>query len=258
MHSLIDLHIVDGAAEIVLSRQEKKNALSVEMWEAIPDLVATANSSENATAIILHGGDCFAAGADISEFGALYQSNEGASRGAAAIGAALEALETSPKSVIAAIEGPCIGGGVSLAMACDYRIAGTGSRFGVTPARIGLVYPAGDTRRLLAAIGPSKARLLLFTGRIIDHDVASDMGLIDECVDQGSALKTAHALCKEIATRSQWSVRATKAMLQGLRSGWTDTSPEAEALFLESFRNPDFVEGQRAFTEKRSPKFPIR
>lgn len=258
MHPSIDLMISGGVAEIVLNRPEKKNALSVDMWAAIPGLVEKAEEADGAQSIILHGGDTFAAGADISEFGDLYQSPDGARRGAEAIGNALDALETCSKPVIAAIEGPCIGGGVSLAMACDLRIAGAGSTFGVTPARIGLVYPAGDTRRLLQAIGPSNARLLLFTGRIIDHAAAFDMGLIDQLSDKGDALNTARALCAEIVTRSQWSIRATKKMLSGLQSGWSDRAPEAEALFLESFRNPDFVEGQAAFTQKRAPKFPTK
>ena len=258
MTDFITLSFNNNIAEIRLNRPDKKNALNVSMWEAIPSLVATANQSEACKSIILHGGDLFASGADISEFQSLYADDEGAVRGSQAIHNALKALEESRKPVIAAIEGVCIGGGVSLAMACDIRIAGRGTTFGVTPARIGLVYPLGDTRRLVAAIGPSAAKLLLYTGRLVDDTHALSIALIDQLVDAGSALIEARALCAEMGTRSQWSIHATKEMLAGLEAGWRDDGDNAKRLFLESFRNADFAEGHRAFLEKRQANFPIK
>lgn len=258
MAHFIDFQLTGSVAEIILNRPEKRNALSVEMWEALPALIDRADGDDHVAAIILRGGTTFAAGADISEFGTLYATDEGARRGAASIRLALAALETARKPIIAAIEGDCIGGGVSLAMACDYRFASVESRFGVTPARIGLVYPLGDTRRLMAAIGLSQTKRLLFTGQLFDASEAARIGLIDQLVDADTARSEAMEFCSEIATRSQWTIQATKRMLAGLAKGWTEDGVEATALFEESFKNEDFAEGHQAFLDKRQPKFPLR
>jgi enoyl-CoA hydratase/carnithine racemase len=256
----IRLDLAAPFAEIVLNRPERRNALSVEMWRAIPGLVAEANANPGVKLILIHGGaaGAFAAGADISEFETIYATPETARASGQSIAAALDAVETSEKPVIAAIEGACVGGGVSLAMAADLRVAGADARFGVTPAKLGLVYPAGDTRRLLAAIGPGATKDLLFTGRIISAHDALAMGLVDRLTDTGAALQAARAWAEEIAATSQWSTRAIKRMIRGLQSGWQDTSPDAEALFLEGFANEDFQEGYRAFLAKRPAAFTYR
>jgi enoyl-CoA hydratase/carnithine racemase len=159
--------------------------------------------------------------------------------------------------VIAAIEGPCIGGGVSLAVACDLRIATTSATFGITPARLGLVYPPGDMLRLVRLAGPGTARRLLYTGRIFSSAEALTMGLVDELVDAPAILPAAIALAAEIAAQSQWSVRAAKRMLLGFNAGLMPDSPEAEALFLDGFTNPDFAEGVSAFLGKRKPDWKV-
>ncbi|MEL6244639.1 MAG: enoyl-CoA hydratase-related protein, partial [Pseudomonadota bacterium] len=119
-------------------------------------------------------------------------------------------------------------------------------------------YPAGDTRRLLAAIGPGAAKDLLFTGRIVGADEALSMKLIDRLVDTPTAIEAARALAGDIASVSQWSTRAIKAMIAGLSNGWADDSDNAQALFLEGFSNADFEEGRDAFLQKRPAKFTIR
>ncbi len=244
-------------AEIVLNKPEKRNALSVDMWAKIPQLIEQATSDPKTKVILVHGGDAgaFAAGADISEFEQTYATSETAKAAGDAIAAALEAIDNSPKPTIAAIEGACVGGGVSLAMACDLRVASEGSKFGVTPGKLGLVYPAGDTRRLLEAIGPSATKDILLTGRIFLADEAKEMGLVDRLSSKGDALETAYKFANEIASISQWSTRATKKMIKGIQAGWQDLTPEAEALFLEGFSNQDFKDGYKAFLEKRAPNF---
>lgn len=247
-------------AEIVLSRPERRNALSVDMWAAIPGLVAEANANPDVKVILLHGGNAgaFAAGADISEFETIYATAEAAKASGQRIADALDAIETSEKPVIAAIEGACVGGGVSLAMAADLRVAGASAKFGVTPGKLGLVYPASDTRRLLAAIGPGATKDILFTGRIFTAGEARSIRLIDRLVDAGTALDAARAWAGEIASISQWSVRAIKHMIRGLQNGWADEAPQAQSLFLNGFSNEDFQEGYRAFLEKRPAKFTHR
>ena len=260
MTASIRLDVAAPLSEIVLNKPEKRNALSVDMWAAIPDLVAQAVADPETKVLLIHGGDAgaFAAGADISEFEKTYATKQSANAAGATIAAALNALENFPKPTIAAIDGACVGGGVSLAMACDLRVAGARSKFGVTPGKLGLVYPADDTRRLLQAIGPGATKDILFTGRILPAAEAKEMKLIDRLVDDGSALDAARVFANEIAAISQWSTRATKQMIKGLQSGWSDTTDEAANLFLEGFSNQDFQDGYRAFLEKRAPNFTFK
>ncbi|MEO0981063.1 MAG: enoyl-CoA hydratase-related protein [Pseudomonadota bacterium] len=256
----IRLDTAPPLAEIVLNKPDKRNALSVDMWAAIPGLVAEAEADPKVKVLLVHGGEAgaFAAGADISEFETIYATAESAAASGDTIARALDAVEACSKPVIAAIEGACVGGGVSLAMVADVRVASEASKFGVTPGKLGLVYPAGDTRRLLAAIGAGATKDILFTGRIFQADEALRIGLIDRLAPQGGALDAARAFASEIAAISQWSVRATKRMIQGLQADWTDKNPEARALFLEGFQNEDFQEGYRAFLDKRPAKFTFK
>lgn len=256
----IRLDIEAPFAELVLNKPEKRNALSVDMWAAIPELIAQADAAEQVKIVIIHGGDAgaFAAGADISEFETIYATAESAAASGDTIARALNAVEACKKPVVAAIDGACVGGGVSLAMAADLRVASAKSKFGVTPGKLGLVYPAGDTRRLLAAVGPSATKDILFTGRIFSAEEAKSMGLIDRLSDTETALDAARTLASDIAAISQWSTRATKKMIAGLESGWTEANPEAQALFLAGFSNEDFEEGYRAFLQKRPAGFTFK
>jgi len=256
----IRLDLSPPFGEIVLNKPEKRNALSVDMWAAIPGLIDAAIANPDVKVVLIHGGDAgaFAAGADISEFEQIYATKQSAQASGDTIAAALSAVENCPKPTLAAIEGACVGGGVSLAMACDLRVASARSKFGVTPGKLGLVYPAGDTRRLLEAVGPGATKDILFTGRIFTAEEAKEMNLIDRLCEHGSTLETARAFAAEIAAISQWSVRATKQMIRGLQGGWSDTEPEAVETFLDGFSNEDFKDGYKAFLEKRAPKFTFK
>lgn len=259
--SLIDLHIAPPFAEIILNRPEKRNALSIAMWDAIPALIEQAVSDDAVKIVILHGGrsGSFAAGADISEFESIYGTRDDAAKSGGIIGAALTAVERCPKPVIAAIDGACVGGGVSLALATDIRIANQNARLGITPAKLGLVYPPLDTLLLLKAVGNSVAKDLLFTGRIVSADEAKSMQLVDKLVPDGEdTLEHAKAYASQIAANSQWSVRAIKTMISGLNDGWTTDTDAARELFLDGFQNEDFQEGHRAFLEKRKAAFTFK
>lgn len=246
-------------AEIALNRPERRNALSLDMWAEIPKLVAAAEADPSVKVILIHGGDAgsFAAGADISEFSTAYATAEKAKASGTIIAAALDAVEDCSKPTIAAIEGACVGGGVSLSVAADLRVSGEGAKFGITPAKLGIVYPAGDTRRLVDLIGASRAKDLLLTGRILPADEAMALGLINRLVAKGDALTAAKQLGQDIANVSQWSTRAIKTMITGLGEGWADDDERATNLFLEGFNNPDFEDGHKAFLEKRPAKFTV-
>ena len=244
-------------AELILHNPERRNALSVEMWAAIPDRIAELSATEGVRAILVHGGETgvFAAGADISEFGQVYDGRDRSRETGRTIARALDAIEACRQPVIAAIEGDCVGGGVSIAMACDLRSASRTARFGVTPARLGLVYPPGDTQRLMEAVGLSKAKDLLFTGRLISAVDALDMGLVDRIVPEGDAISAARDWAGQIAAMSPSAVQGMKQMMRGLASTWSPDAPDAEALFLDGVETADFQEGYTAFLEKRPPRF---
>jgi len=259
MTAPIRLDVHAPFAELVLDRPEKRNALSHAMWSEIPKLVEQAVRDEQVKTIIVHGGTAgaFAAGQDISEFETQYGTREGAAIAGKAIAAALTAIETCEKPVIAAIEGACVGGGMSLALACDVRLASGNSKFAITPAKLGLVYPPADMALLLKQVPPSVAKDILLTARLLDAKEARDLSLVDRVVE-GGLLDESRAYARQICEVSQWSTRAIKKMISGVAKGWTPDSTEALELFLSGFENRDHQEGYRAFLDKRKPDFPIR
>jgi enoyl-CoA hydratase/carnithine racemase len=245
---------------ITLNQPARRNAMSQAMWSAMPGLISEAAAQPEVKTIIIHGGmaGAFSAGADISEFEEIYSTPETAAASGEAIKQALLAIERCPKPVIAAIDGACVGGGVSIATACDFRVAGRRSKFAVTPAKLGLVYAADDTRRLVELVGAARTKEILMTGRLVLAEEAAGLGLVSHLCEAGEALETARSLAASIGGVSQWSVRAVKRMVDGVAAGWDSDSEEARALFLEGFANEDFQEGYRAFLEKRPPDFTFR
>ena len=258
MPASIRLHVAAPAAEIIIDAPARRNAFNMEMWAALPSLIDSAENDASVKGVINHGGDTghFAAGADISEFDVIYRDKAAATNSARVIADGLNAVARCSKPVIAAIEGVCIGGGVSVALACDFRIASTDARFGVTPARLGLIYPPDDTRRLVSAVGAAQAKDILFTGDIFDTERAHRIGLVTETCPVGGSLQAAHEKVRLIASLSQTSVRGAKEMINRLDSDDGLGDEDGLRLFVEASTGPDFREGYRAFLEKRKPNFP--
>jgi enoyl-CoA hydratase/carnithine racemase len=254
----LPIHLVHSGeyAEITIDAPARRNALNLSMWSALPVLIRTVDADSAAKALIIHGGDVghFAAGVDISEFSEIYATEETSRQTTQIISEALSAVERCSKPVIAAIDGSCFGAGISLALACDIRIASQSARFGLPPAKLGIVYPPDDLKRLLATIGPAAAKRMLFTARQFSAGEALDLGLIDELADADTALGQTKALVSEISANSTWSVRAIKAMTRDIQSGVADE--QLMAWMVEGATGPDFREGYGAFLEKRKPDFP--
>jgi enoyl-CoA hydratase/carnithine racemase len=250
--------ILPHSTTLVFNRPDKRNALTVEMWTAIPALIDQAIADPEVKLVFVRGnGGVFASGADISEMPQVYATGSAALANDEKIQGAMKAIEDCPKPVIALIEGPCVGGGCGIALACDMRFGTIGSRYGVTPAKLGLVYGAGDTRRLVQAVGLSKAKDILFTGRLLEAPEAYDIGLIDQVVAPQDLEALAGAYAIKIAAASQFSIRGQKKILAMLRGG-ADDAPESRALFAQSFEGDDFKEGFAAFKGKRPANFPVR
>lgn len=251
----IRLSIEGPVASLFLDRAVRRNALDQAMWEAIPARVEEAMANPDVRLLILASAvpGLFCAGADIGEFARESGSPEWRARNQTAIRATQLSLARAPKPVIAAIDGDCVGGGCGLALAADIRIAAPGARLGITPAKLGLVYPLHDTRLLVDLVGPGQAKRLLYTGQLLDAAEALRIGLVDELA--GDPLAAARALAERMLAASAFTQRSTKAVIRRILDGATDDDADSMALFDGAFTGPDFQEGVAAFLEKRSPRF---
>ncbi|MFL5997337.1 MAG: enoyl-CoA hydratase/isomerase family protein [Streptomyces sp.] len=238
------LHTVnDSVATVVVHHPAKRNAMTAAMWQALPPLLDMLAADRGVRALVLTGeGGTFCAGADIST---LRRSPEEA-QGLAV--RAEEALAAFPKPTLAAIRGHCVGGGSQLAAACDLRFAEEGSLFGVTPAKLGIVYPASSTRRLVSLVGPAAAKYLLFSGELIDAERALRTGLVDEVLPAGELAERVDEFTRILASRSQ----LTQAAAKEFTNGRTDR----DAYWAGQARGSgDTAEGVAAFLERRQPRF---
>ena len=245
-----------AAAHLVLNKPAKKNALSEAMWRAIPALLSEAEADSAMRVLIVRGeGGAFAAGADISEFEHVYATAERAAEYSRAIAAALDGLAAFPRPTLAAIDGPCVGGGCGLALACDLRFAAPGSKFGITPGKLGLVYTLNDTRRLIDAVGVSAAKDILFTGRIFDAREALSLGVIDRLCEAGGLMDQVDGFVDQVGAASPASARITKQIIARIQAGQAEDDAQTRKLFLDAFQGDDFQEGYQAFLAKRKPDF---
>ncbi|MEU2787837.1 enoyl-CoA hydratase/isomerase family protein [Streptomyces sp. NPDC007100] len=238
-------HVSGGTATVTLGNPAKRNAMTTGMWRELPPLLERLAADRAVRVLVLTGaGDTFCAGADIGSL----RGSAGAGKGLAT--AAEEALAAFPKPTLAAIRGYCVGGGCQLAAACDLRFAEEGALFGVTPAKLGIVYPASATRRLVRLVGPSAAKYLLFSGELIDCARALRTGLLDEVLPEGGLDKRVAGFAAVLASRSQLTQAAAKEFADGAADAEREAHWEAEAL-----GSGDTAEGVAAFLERRTPRF---
>ncbi|GAA3075861.1 enoyl-CoA hydratase/isomerase family protein [Streptomyces goshikiensis] len=238
------LHTVaDGVATVVVSHPAKRNAMTAAMWRALPELLPGLAADPAVRVLVLTGGPVprSARGADIS-------SLAGDEDPQALAVAAEEALAAFPKPTIAAIRGFCVGGGSQLAAACDLRFAEEGASFGVTPARLGIVYPASSTRRLAGLVGPAMAKYLLFSAELIDAEHALRAGFLNELLPAGQLVKRVADFSRVLAGRSQ----LTQAAAKEFADGRTDRDAYWTA---QAAGSGDTAEGVAAFLERRTPSF---
>ncbi len=246
----------DKIAHLIIDRPDKRNAFTQEMWELFPELLAEAMADDVVRVLTVNASkkdSAFCAGADIGEFGAGSTDPKWRAKNQAAIGKVQHELAQAPKPTIAVIDGDCVGGGCGIALACDLRIAGPKARFGITPAKLGLVYPLHDTKLLVDAVGPSQAKRVLFTGQILSAEEALRIGLITIFADEPYV--EAMALADTMASVSSHSQRMSKAIIKRILDGQADDDADSRALFDSAFESDDFKEGVSAFLDKRKPEF---
>ena len=246
-------------AELVINQPAKRNAMSFEMWEALPKLVAEVDADDSVKVLVVRGaGDHFCAGADISEFETRRATAEGARVYGEHVERAAYSLGDMRKPSIAMIQGFCIGGGCELALSCDLRFAGRTATLAITPAKLGLVYTFGSTRQLVTAVGPSFAKYILFSGARLTAEEALRVHLVDQLVDPERLEEETYEFARTISTRSQVSVRGAKRMIQKIKDGMDVADEESKELAINAVDSEDYKEGVRAFLEKRPPVFRVR
>ncbi|MGW4489953.1 enoyl-CoA hydratase/isomerase family protein [Amycolatopsis sp. NPDC004368] len=250
----------DGeVAWLTLSRPEKMNAITYGMWSAIPDVVARVEADPALKVLVLTGaGKNFSAGADISEFRDLRSTADGATAYDKTMETAVAALVSMRKPSVAMIHGNCIGGGCQLAVACDFRFAAEDARFGITPAKLGIVYHFDSTRLLVSLVGPAHAKYFLLSGELIDAVRAREIGLVNDIHAAVGLTAATTAFVETLCSRSQASIRGMNRVIEKITAGQEETDDEVEALRLAALHGEDYAEGVDAFLNRRAPKFTYR
>ncbi len=254
-----DLRVsVDNSVAIVeIARAAKRNALSSAIWRALPDVARDLDGDDQVRVVVFRGEgrEAFSSGADISEFPETYGTSESARAYNDAIQAGQVAIAGLSKPALAMVFGVCVGAGCGLSLACDLRFAANSARFGITPSKIGAAYSFGDTKRLVDTVGPSRAKDILFSGRLINATEALQCRLVDFLIDddrlEEEVMAYAHGLC----ALSQNSLRVAKRMVDAIRGGANRETAALKGAFDAAFGHADFAEGYRAFIEKRKPRF---
>ncbi len=235
--------VTDSVATVVVHHPAKRNAMTAAMWRALPPLLESLARDPAVRVLVLTGeGGTFCAGADISTL----RESPGEAQALAVL--AEEALAAFPKPTLAAVRGHCVGGGAQLAAACDLRFAEESALFGVTPAKLGVVYPASATRRLVTLTGPATAKYLLFSGELIDAGRALRTGLVDEVLPEGGLGERVAGFTRVLASRSQLTQAAAKEFADGRTGRDAYWAAQAQA-------SGDTAEGAAAFLERRPPRF---
>lgn len=250
----LTVSVAGAVGTITLARPGKRNAVTYDMWVALGDACRTLAADPTVRVIVLRGaGDHFCAGADITEL--LAPRPAGAASFMDANMAAEHALATLPKPVIAVVQGDCIGGGAALAIDCDLRLVVEGARFGITPAKLGIVYPPASLERAVRLLGPA-AKRLLYTGDLIDAEEALRIGLADELLAADAVEARLAELCTTLAQRSLLTQAATKEMIAAITEHGVVSADLADSWAREVAVSGEMAEGVAAFTERRAPVFP--
>jgi enoyl-CoA hydratase/carnithine racemase len=248
----------DGIGFITFNQPEKRNAMSVEMWQGLAEILDDFAADERVRVVIMQGagGKAFVSGADISQF-EKRRANADAQAAYAAVTAGGRAkLAGFAKPLIASIQGFCLGGGLAIAMEADLRIASRGSEFGIPAARLGIAYTLDGLRTLVQLVGPAHARMILYTARRIKADEAARIGLINQAVAEEELADTVLDIARTIAENAPLSVAANKLCIDTILQDPGDRDLEALARAARTcLDSADYREGRTAFMEKRKPQF---
>lgn len=247
-----------GVGLITFNQPEKHNAISVEMWGGLAQILDAFEVDDDVRVVVLAGAGtrAFVSGADISQF-EQQRSNADAQRAYdAQTAAGRRRLSSFRKPSIAMIRGYCLGGGLAIAMQTDLRIASSDSQFGIPAARLGIAYGFDGVNNLVSLVGPAHARMLLYTADRIGAEEAREIGLINRVVAPEALEAVVFEIAHAIATNAPLSVAAAKiAVDQVTREPAERELAELERAVAACFDSDDYREGRTAFREKRKPRF---
>ncbi len=247
-----------GIGLVTFNQPEKRNAMSMEMWSGLGDILEQFEADDSISVVVLSGaGDkAFVSGADISQFARNRNSADTHKEYDRITGIGREKFHNFSKPVIAKIHGFCMGGGLAIAMATDLRIGTPDSQFGIPAARLSVAYAPDSVKRLIDLVGPAHARMILYTARRIDGKEAERIGLINQCVEVEDLDSTVMGIARDITENAPLSVRASKLTITEMLKDESQRDMVAIKAIGETCSNSaDFKEGRTAFMEKRRPVF---
>jgi len=252
-------HVEGARGHVVFNNPERHNAVSLEMWDAVEQALAAFAEDDSVRVVILSGagGKAFVSGADISKFEKERGSKEATEHYNARLKVVYDVIENYPKPTLAMIDGHCIGGGLNLAACCDIRVASTKSRFAMPAAKLALGYPYDAIRRLVNAVGAAAAKKLMFTAKSIDAETALRLGLVQEVVGEDELATRVAELADTIAGNAPMTIRAMKYMATQVMQPDPANRDLArcDEMVAACFASEDYIEGRKAFLEKRKPVF---
>lgn len=254
----MEARIEDGIGWMMFNNPDRRNALKMEMNEAIVEILETFQNSDEVRVVVMYGaGDkAFVSGADISEFESKRSSPEGRARFDAVFGQAGRAFASLRKPLIAMIRGFCMGGGLATALHADLRISADDGQFGIPAARLGLGYGFEGLKSLVHIVGPTMAAEIMLTARRFSAAEAYEMGLINRVVPADQLLDSVTELATTIAGNAPMTVAAAKAAIrETFKDPARHDAAALAAMVEECFQSDDYKEGRRAFMEKRLPDF---
>ena len=243
---------------LTFNNPERRNALSLDMWEAIDEVLKDFESDPAVRVVVMKGagGKAFVSGADISQFEDQRKNAEQAALYASVSEGAKKRMQALDKPLIAMIQGFCIGGGLGVATNADIRIASDDSRFGIPAAKLGLAYAFDSLRKLVDLVGPALAKEIMFTGRRLNADEALRIGLVNRVVPAEQLEDTVREMAAEIAANAPLTIRSAKITVdQIVRDAEKRDMELVEASFKACFDSADYANGRKAFMEKRTPEF---
>ncbi len=243
---------------LVLDQPAKRNAINGAMWRAIPEAMARFDADPEVRCVAFRGAgaEAFAAGADISEF----EKNR-AERGS--VGAyddlldrVLHSIQGSLKPSVAMIYGYCMGGGLEIALACDLRYCGGSAQFGIPAAKLGLAYNIEGHKRLLETVGHARAREIMFLGRRYPAEEAAAMGLVHRVLADGELEPYVDEVIRTLCENAPLAIANSKTLVEEyVKASGTPDTRRMRAAIERCTASADYVEGRRAFMEKRKPRF---
>lgn len=258
MPGTVTSRIERGIAWLVLDNPERRNAMTLEMQSSIPHLLAELEADDEVRVVVVRGAGetAFVAGADISEFDQHRSTPETVARYGTVTRAAFAALASCSKPTLSMIHGFCIGGGLALAACTDLRFAADDATFAIPAAKLGIGYAFDGVHALVQLVGPAFANEILFTARRLDSQEALRIGLVNRVVPKTELEGTVRELAATIAANAPLTLRASKvAVRQSLRDPDQRDLDACQRAIDACANSADYVEGRRAFLEKRPPRF---